>query len=159
MKRIILGGKKFRGKTTLVDDDVFEKYHNLKWHGHRGAKNGKIYVTHTGGLRLHRLILGITKSDIHVDHIDGNTLNNLRENLRPATAQQNQCNYRREMVSISGFRGVNLQRNGTFQARISLNGKLKHLGTFKTAEQAARAYDGAARILHGEFATFNFPTP
>jgi hypothetical protein len=66
----------------------------------------------------------------------------------------------RRAGSTSGFKGVTwFKRDSKWMAQIGINGKNRYLGYYETAEQAARAYDIAARELHGEFATLNFPQP
>jgi hypothetical protein len=92
-----------------------------------------------------------------VDHFpDRSTWNNRIENLRASTHEQNARNRRLPINNRTGFKGVQARR-GKFSAQIGANGKLTHLGTFDVAEEAARAYDDAARRLHGEFAEVNFP--
>jgi hypothetical protein len=92
---------------------------------------------------------------LEADHRDGNKLNNLRSNLRPATHSQNNINVARK--NLTGYRGVRLQRSGKFAAQIRLNGRVRHLGTFQRADIAASAYDESAIRHHGEFAMLNFP--
>jgi hypothetical protein len=102
---------------------------------------------------MHRLVLGLDVGE--VDHINRDPLDNRRCNLRPATRSQN-CANRLSRGSATGFRGVKPTRYGTFEACIK-HGRRRHLGTFKTAAAAARAYDAAAVRIYGEFAVLNFP--
>ena len=102
--------------------------------------------------RLHVFLLGAG-----VDHRDGDKLNNRRENLRKCSPAQNAWNSSRRGTNRSGFKGVDLYRDGRWRARIRAHGKVTFLGYFETAKEAARAYDAAARIQHGEFARLNFP--
>lgn len=77
------------------------------------------------------------------------------ENLREASRAQN-CSNRRKKVSAYGYRGVRKNKN-RFMARIGVEGKYLYLGTYDTAEEAARAYDVGAVKHHQEFAGLNFP--
>jgi hypothetical protein len=88
-----------------------------------------------------------------IDHANGNSWDNSITNLRAATQSQNMINARYRKPRREGFRGVRPahQRNG-FSARISFGDKGIHLGTFATAEEAAKAYQDAAVRLFGEFA-------
>lgn len=108
-------------------------------------------------VQMHRLVLGLTDPSIHIDHIDGNGLNNTRGNLRICTQQENMRNRRLNSNSTSGYKGVSWYKDrAKWHAQIVVNGKYHHLGHFITAEEAARAYDAAAIELHGEFARLNF---
>lgn len=91
-----------------------------------------------------------------VDHKDRDTLNNLDWNLREATHVTNGQNRKRHKNSKTGFKGVKRGRY-SFEARITVIGKLVHLGCAATAEGAARIYDAAAEKHFGEFAVLNFP--
>lgn len=103
--------------------------------------------------KLHSYITGYALTD----HRNGDGLDNRRENLRRATQQQNMCN-RIATPGKSGFKGVTWnKRDENWKAQIGSRGKHYHLGYYLIAEEAAMAYDEAARRLHGEFATLNFP--
>lgn len=92
-----------------------------------------------------------------IDHRDSDKLNNRRENLRKCTLAQNAWNQRLRRTNRSGFKGVDRYVDGRWRARIKAHGITTFLGYFQTADEAARAYDDAARAQHGEFARLNFP--
>jgi len=88
-----------------------------------------------------------------VDHINGNGLDNRRENLRVANKMQNQYNSARQHNNRLGLKGVH--KNGRrYRAQIRADGVKHNLGYFDTAEEAHAAYCEAAKRLHGEFARF-----
>jgi hypothetical protein len=88
-----------------------------------------------------------------IDHRDGDASNNRWNNLRRATGSQNNANRRRSRNNTSGYKGACLCRgSGKWRARIGREGKIIHLGTFGTPEEAHEAYLKAARKLFGEFA-------
>jgi hypothetical protein len=104
---------------------------------------------------LHRFILGITDPKIRVDHQDGDGLNCRRSNIRVSTPSLNTANAGKRPGS-NPYKGV-LKRGSRWIARIKVNYTSRHLGTFDTPEEAARAYDRAAVETFGEFARLNFP--
>lgn len=104
---------------------------------------------------MHRVILDNPEN--MVDHINRNRIDNRRGNLRPATAAQNFLNRERPTDKTSGFIGVQKQSANRFIARIGVNKQRVYLGGYRTAEEAARVYDAAARKYHGGFAPLNFP--
>jgi HNH endonuclease/AP2 domain len=91
--------------------------------------------------------------DEQVDHIDGNTLNNRRDNLRVCTGRQNRFNQKRRSDNQTGFKGVS-KTNSRYKAAIMVNQKSIYLGTFDTAPLAHEAYCEAALKYFGEFARF-----
>lgn len=92
------------------------------------------------------------------DHIDHNTLNNTRANLRNCSHQDNMKNMSKHKDSYSKYLGVGyIRASGKWRARLFHDGKEIRLGHFATEEAAARAYDNVIKSYKGEFAMFNFP--
>lgn len=153
-----------QGQHTVVADDTFEWASKFKWYARRSCDtfyavrkvllpSGKWTVR-----QLHREILGALPGDF-VDHWDGDGLHNLPENIRLCSRAENARN-RSKQNSASGYKGVALyatRRSFRWRARIYVDNAPILLGTFRTAIEAARAYDCAAIELHGEFARLNFP--
>jgi hypothetical protein len=125
---------------------VFGNSENLPYA--KGCPDGKKWV------RLHRFLMD-PQDGFVVDHIDGDTLNNRRSNLRIATRQENDKNRRLQKNSTTGLKGVFALKNGFFSASIRANGKSRYLGTFSDPITAALAYDAAAILHFGEFAATN----
>lgn len=91
------------------------------------------------------------KADI--DHTDGDRSNDRLSNLREATRSENNANRRLSKSNRSGFKGVSFNtREGMWRAAIAKDGKKYSLGSFKSPEEAHRAYCAKAETLHGKFA-------
>lgn len=109
---------------------------------------------------LHRLILERKLgrqllSKEYTDHINGDSLDNRRDNLRVCTCAQNLRNARKRSDNTSGYKGVTYRsRDSIWEANIQVDGKQIYLGRFQTAEAAYGAYCEAAVKYHGEFARF-----
>ena len=110
-------------------------------------------------LTLHRLIFSLMIGrELHrselVDHINGNTLDNRRVNLRLANSSTSNMNRGRFISSSSGYKGVTRDR-GQWRSRIQVDKNMIELGRFDNPKDAALAYNEAAKVYHGEFARLN----
>lgn len=151
-----------QGKVAIVDDELFEWLNQWKWCYQRNS-NAKYtgYATrHKSNPSkteyMHRVIMNPPKG-MDIDHIDGDGLNNQRNNLRICTHAQNGMNRSKNKNNSSGFKGVFWDEiTRKWRAIIDRNDKHIHLGRFSDIEDAAKAYDKAARELYGEFAYQNF---
>ena len=95
-------------------------------------------------------------SNLHTDHINGNTLDNRRINLRICTHQQNMWNKPISKLNKSGYKGVfYIKSSKMYKASLKINNKLIIIGYFYFAKQAAKAYNEIAIKYHGEFANLN----
>lgn len=149
----------FNSKFTYKDGKLYSRRTNQETGKTRA---GNYYTVQLGSsrdgtkktYRTHRVIwimhYGDIPDDMMIDHKDGDTHNNLIENLRIATFQENIAN--RPGLSKSGLpKGVR-QVGNRFQARIKVEGKEISLGSFDTAKEAGDAYRTAAEDIHGSFA-------
>lgn len=152
-----------RGFVVLIDEEDEDTMHLYPWRVM--VESGGPYCVAQPRLdgrrlffRLHRVLLGVTPRSTFVDHINGNTLDNRRSNLRVATPAQNLQNIHARW-GASRFKGVTPSSKGSLKpwmAQIRVEGKSAYLGTFSSEEDAARAYDSAAREHFGQFANTNF---
>jgi hypothetical protein len=118
-----------------------------------GKINGVKYQAHRV---IWKMLNG--KDPVTIDHINGRKFDNREVNLRDATVAENSRNYSKPPGNTSKYRGVCwVERDQRWAARISVGTRKISLGNFADEEQAARAYDSAAREHHGAFATLNFP--
>lgn len=157
MIRIPLSGKRGAGKFALIDSDDLPVVGCFRWflspQGYAVAnvrENGVL----TSAL-MHRLIIDSPPRH-DTDHANGNKLDNRRSNLRLASRTQNNANAKVHKHSQTQVKGVRWHTgNKKWQARIRVNKKEICLGYFSTVEEAAHAYDDAARTHFGEFAQPN----
>lgn len=144
------------GKMVLIDDEDWPVVSKYNWVIKKDKKS--FYVTTSvwinnkkHKLYLHRLLMGMKQS--HTDHINRNPLDNRKINLRPCVNMQN-C-FNRKRYNKYGFKGVNKNPGGYFYARVQV-GKDRFLdGPFKTAKEAAIAYNILVKKHHGDFAIYN----
>ena len=153
-----------QGKVALVDDEDFEYLNQWRW-CLRGTGLSKSYAIRgfrksktcniTGSISMHRQLMRPEKGYV-IDHVDGNTLNNQKSNLRICTQSQNCRNQKIGKSNTSGYKGVSYNKGqGKYNSRIKFNKKSIHLGCFVNLKDAARAYNSAAVKYHGEFAKLN----
>ena len=138
-----------KGFVTLVDDEDFELLSQWEW-SYKGGyackrKQGK-------NIWMHRLIIE-TPQGMQTDHIDGDGLNNQRNNLRVCTWSQNQANRGKQKNNTSGYKGVCWdKREKKWRVTICSDGIRYHVGLFVSKTEAARAYNKKAQELHKDFA-------
>jgi HNH endonuclease/AP2 domain len=136
------------GRVALVDDDAPEWIFFRRW----SVSNHCYVATYEAGGRhryLHRIVMG-EPPGLYVDHINHDTLDNRRENLRVVTNAQNMQNRRgANEGSATGVRGVSWHRaSGSFEVHLTVNGKKRCLGYRKTLEEAAAlARAGRERLM------------
>jgi len=144
------------GAVAFVSDEDHERVSAHRWSLGGGNASGRYASARVDGstVLMHRLILS-APAGLLVDHVDGNRLNNQRENLRLCTGSQNLANAR---PRVHQYKGISRKREGWAAFLSPRHGVTKrNLGTYATAEEAAAAYDIAAREHFGEFARTNFP--
>lgn len=155
-----------QGYVAIVDDEDYDRVAKHRWSSCvKRRKNGSIYAVYAHAnvykkdgtrtkIKIHRFILNAPDDKI-VDHIDGDGLNNLRENIRICSHVENRHNVHVPW-GRSAFKGVGpVADHGKWRARINVNGERIVLGLFTSELDAARAYDAAALKYFGEFARIN----
>jgi hypothetical protein len=146
------------GQSVIVDEIDYERISKYKWCARFFGDWIVAGQVDTKQVLIHRFILGVTDPRVEVDHKNHDRLDCRRDNLRIATRRQNAYNRRKALNNRCGYKGVSHPAASTkFKAGITADGKYCYLGLFETAVDAAKAYDAAAKILHGEFACLNFP--
>lgn len=147
------------GYVALIDEDDVAKVFGFGWFANR-KEDGRVYAQARMGARrffLHRWLLD-EPAGLLVDHIDGNSLDNRRANLRTCLHHENSHNRKSGPTSLSGFIGVQKYAiPGKYRAMLRYNGARLHLGIYDDPEHAARVRDHVARRLVGPFAVCNFP--
>ena len=173
-------------KVTLIDEEDYDKVmsaisERAKWYywTNKSPTHPREYAF-SGNRRqsIHRVVMDAPKG-MDVDHINGNGLDNRKENLRLCTRSQNAMNQKLKSHCVSGYKGVQYDPTRKYKYTSKKTGittvresKLKNpyraligdgkgghisLGRYATAEEAARVRDKKALELHGEYAYLNFP--
>jgi hypothetical protein len=148
--------KSIEGLDILIDDEDWVLVADLSW----SAIDGYAYCKKVG--TMHRLIMGTLekraqREQLQVHHINGNGLDNRRENLKVLTCMQHAIISNSSRKSNSGYRGVYWNKlHQKWEAQIWPNRKRTCLGFFDDPVVAAKAYDAAALQYFGENAILNF---
>jgi hypothetical protein len=159
MRIIYFGNSKY----SLVDDDDYDHLIKFNWfcvkmgrqiYAQRNVSTKEALTIKTKS--MHREIMKARPEDI-IDHINGNGLDNRKQNLRFASKRLNGQNRDKPANNKSGYKGVSFRKtHKLWQATIVINGKQKHLIYSKNKKVAALAYDTAAILHFGAFAKTNF---
>lgn len=117
-----------KGYETLVDDDMYDYLNQWKWYAHEEGRNERKYIyalrTEKGRTpRMHNEIMGVNFKRVIIDHLDGNGLNNQRENLRIASKVENSINRKSlNTNNTSGHRNITMI-NGYWRLQLQIDGK------------------------------------
>jgi len=157
-RRIRFSGPRY----AKVDPEDYERLAAYEWYYVKGTCNfyaaRAAHAAESGKtVAMHRDLIEVPEGML-VDHINHDSVDNRKANLRPATRAQNACNRRKFRGATSKYKGVTLRKaTGKWTARICIHRRSIHIGCFEKEIEAAKAYDNAARKYHGEFAALNFP--
>ena len=146
-----------KGKITIVDDDDYEFLSQWKWgcYGQYAARKDYISNKKRKVILMHRLINN-TPDDLFTDHINGDPLDNRKENLRNCTVSENGANRKKQQSGTSSkYKGVSWKKN-KWECGIKYHKKTIYLGRFENEISAAKQYDEIAKQFFGEFANLNF---
>lgn len=144
------------GGYTIIDNIDYELVKNYKWYK---IKKRNTWYARTciqkKCVYIHRLIMNHPEG-MMIDHLDGNALNNRRNNLRICTVGQNNRNTRKRKGGTSKYKGVSwCKEKMKWVAHIKVNYKSKNMGCFNNEIEAAEAYNKAALLHFGDYAYIN----
>ena len=149
---------KHGNRYAIIDCEDYDKVNRLRWYWlkYNNKPEGYAFTNQLGKtmVRMHRFIMNAKKGQI-VDHINGDSLDNRKCNLRFCTARQNQANMRVNKENHSSkYRGVYWNKKKWIVC-ISTNSKNKHYGCFDSEKTATKKADEIRKILFGKFAYLN----
>lgn len=152
-----------KGHVALVDDEDFDRVNQFKWYSSFNGRSSyakrrpwdkkeKKYFT----LAMHRFIMKPEKDQL-IDHINHNTLDNRKCNLRICNMTQNCANsLKPKGITSSKFKGVSwCKRDKKWICGIMINYKKIYLGRYDSEVESAQIYNNKAKELFGEFASLN----
>lgn len=161
MKKIKLTQNKY----VFVDNEDYNELIKYKWNARKSNKGSDIWYAWRGIhhrkimpqqelISMHSQVLNFPKN--YIDHINGNGLDNRKQNLRSCTFSQNIWNQKIRKNNTSGFKGVSWDKyNKKWRSRIGFNYKYILIGYFDDPINAANAYNKKAKELFGKFARLN----
>lgn len=165
-KELIIHSEKYGDKIVLVDAEDFQKVNKIKWHLRFDKnRNNEFYIISNSRdsitnkrttTTLHKFIMNCPKGFV-VDHINHDTFDNRKCNLRICTKTENNRNsFKRKDAKHSIYKGVKFHPTyKKFTAWITFDKKRIYIGSFDDDKDAALAYNKKAKELFGEFAYLN----
>lgn len=161
--KFLIESPKYGDFEIMIDTEDYDRIKNYRWHIQYVKHTNNFYVSSLikknnkwKNYQLHRLLLNLTDPELQIDHKFGKTLDNRKSELRICNHSENVRNQKIHKNNKSGFKGVSLYKlNNKWKAQINYNGKKIALGYYKTTNEAALAYNEAAKKYHGEFAMLN----
>lgn len=141
-----------QGKQAIVDDGLYDWLSQWNWYYKQGyaCRNEYIPTHHT--IRMH-VVINQTPEGYSTDHMNGDKLDNRRNNLRTVNHHQNGLNRGVPSNNTSGVKGVYWhRRDKKWRAQIRVNSKKKYIGSYRDKQDAALAVEAAIRKYHGEYA-------
>lgn len=149
-KKIPIGKDLF----VVIDDEDFALVSKFNWHKHSSSDSTTYYAS--ANVKMHRLIMDAKPGDI-IDHINGDPLDNRKQNLRKCTNSQNQQNTH-SRGGTSRHKGVSFnKKSGMWLGVFNYEGKRYYCGLFQSEDDCACAVDQKRKEVCGEFAILNFP--
>lgn len=149
------------GDVAFIDNEDYSKVIDYRWYLKKNkGKNCRYAIAYSykgnkqNILRMHRIIMNAS-IDEEIDHINGNGLDNRKENLRKVSHWQNVMNTKIGKNNTTGFKGV-CKIKDKWVSRIQFNKKKIYIGCFNNKIEAAKAYDIKAKEIFGEYANLNF---
>lgn len=147
-----------KGKTTILDDDDFMSIIGRSWHFCGGYARTTVMDKESQSFRtkaiyLHRFLMGLSEDDPrHIDHINGDRLDNRKENLRVCEPFQNSMNALASIKSKTGVRGVCFDRQREkWVASLAVKGKKIWKKRFSSFDQAVAAREAEEIAVYGEY--------
>lgn len=146
-----------KGFTAIVDDDVYDCVNSYSWYYLNGYAVRDFRVDgkrkHT---KMHRFIYELKHGDIKdgmiIDHINRDKLDNMVENLRIVTKQENNTNKSKRKNTSSKYVGVSKnKKSGNWVVEIRKNSKREYCASFTDEIASANAYNYHAKLIHGEY--------
>ena len=138
MKRI----KLTKNRIAVIDDEDYERLNKYKWYYDKGYAKRNIRIGTKRTFRyMHWDVIGKPKSGLEIDHINGDGLDNRRENLKACTHRMNMMNRRKNDNNKSGYKGVCWHKTSQkWMAQTMVYGRRIYLGVFSNNLDAVKAY-------------------
>lgn len=141
-------GYALNGKEFYFDLEDYDKIKDYTWNVADGYVVSDSYKRTT---RFHRFIMNCNNRKFDIDHINHNTVDNRKNNLRIVTRSQNQMNTKLRSNNTSGVKGVSKQDN-KWKVSIQVNKESKYIGLFDNFDDAVKARKNAEKKYFGEYA-------